>query len=33
MVDRLLALPALLGPASDDLTVLVLYCHEKERPC
>jgi phosphoserine phosphatase RsbU/P len=26
MVDRLVALPALLGPLEDDLTVVVLYC-------
>ena len=26
MVDRLVALPALLGPLDDDLTVVVLYC-------
>ncbi len=26
MVDRLVALPALLGPLDDDLTVMVLYC-------
>jgi serine phosphatase RsbU (regulator of sigma subunit)/HPt (histidine-containing phosphotransfer) domain-containing protein len=26
MVDRLVSLPALLGPLDDDLTVVVLYC-------
>jgi serine phosphatase RsbU (regulator of sigma subunit)/HPt (histidine-containing phosphotransfer) domain-containing protein len=26
MVDRLVALPSLLGPLEDDLTVVVLYC-------
>jgi serine phosphatase RsbU (regulator of sigma subunit)/HPt (histidine-containing phosphotransfer) domain-containing protein len=26
MVDRLVSLPALLGPLDDDLTVMVLYC-------
>jgi phosphoserine phosphatase RsbU/P len=29
MVDRLVALPALLGPLDDDLTVVVLYCREE----
>jgi serine phosphatase RsbU (regulator of sigma subunit) len=29
MVDRLVSLPALLGPLDDDLTVVVLYCSAK----
>jgi serine phosphatase RsbU (regulator of sigma subunit) len=31
MVDRLVSVPALLGPLDDDLTVVVLYCRAEAR--